>query len=127
MGPENSVLPYSQRGLGGFAIGLRTERSMTGIELEASARSGDDGLELAGVVGVETTSPPSPSLSMAESSANKNFLLLRSTTKKWVRKWRKEEEKEKRRKKKNLLVSVLVRKIRQVPGTERKEPREHRY
>ena len=77
-----SVLQYSQRGLGGFAIGLRTDRSMTGIEIGVSTRSGDDGLELAGVVGIEVMSTPSPSLSMAESSANKNFLLLGSTTKK---------------------------------------------
>ena len=71
-----------------------------GIELAVSTRSGDDGLELAGVVRVETTSPPSPSLSMAESSMNKNFLLLGSTTKKIVleggerRKRKKREEKE---------------------------------
>ena len=97
---------------------------MTGIELEASARTGDEGLELAGVVGVDSTSPPSPSLSIAESSTNKNFLLLGSTTKECVRKWRKEEEKEKGEEKKNLLVSVREKKIRQVPGTERKEPRE---
>ena len=70
---------------------------MTGIELEISTRSGDDGLELAGVVGVGSTSPPSPSLSMAESSTNKNFLLLGSTTKKNLleseRKRKKEEKK----------------------------------
>ena len=54
---------------------------MTGIELGASARLGNDGLEPAGVVGVEAKSPPSPSLSMAESSTIRYFLLLGSTTK----------------------------------------------
>ena len=53
---------------------------MTGIELWASAWPGDDGPEPAGVVGVEATSPPSLSLSMAESSTNTYFLLLESST-----------------------------------------------
>ena len=71
------VYDENQRGLGGFAIGTCTEKSITGIELEASTRPGDGGLELAGLVGVEATSLPSPSLSMAESSRNKDFLSSR--------------------------------------------------
>ena len=119
-----SVLQYSQRGLGGFAIGLRTDRSMTGIELGVSTRPGDDGLELAGVVGVEVMSPPSPSLSMAESSANKNFLLLGSTTKKIVLESEGRKKRKKREEKEELTRIGAREENSQVPGTERKEPRE---
>ena len=75
---------------------------MTGIELGASTRSGDGGLELAGVVGVEGTSPPSPSLSIAESSTNKNFLLLGSSTERRVL----EVEKRKEREEKEELTRI---------------------
>ena len=61
-------------------MGVRTDKSTTGFELGSSTRPGEGGLEFAGVVGVEATSPPSPSLSMAESSMNRYFLLLGSTT-----------------------------------------------
>ena len=76
---------------------------MTGVKLGASARLGDDGLEPAGVVDFEATSPPSPSLLMAESSTNRYFLLPRSTTRMNVF-----ESGEKRKKiaKKNSLVLV---------------------
>ena len=102
LGPEQLVLQYSQRGLGGFAIGLRTEMSMMGIELGASTRPGDDSRKLAGVLGVETASPPSPSLPMAESSINNNFLLRRSTTKNVLESGMKRKRK-KRRKFANFL------------------------
>ena len=77
---------------------------MTGIELGASTRLGYDGLEPAGVVGVEATSPPSPSLLMAESSTNMYFLLLGSTTRISVLE---SGEKRKKIERKNSIVFVV--------------------
>ena len=84
---------------------------MTGIELRASARTGDDGLEPVGVVGVEATSPPSPPLSMAESSTKKYFLLLESINRMNVSEM---GEKRKKIEKKNSIVFAeqLVQTVR---------------
>ena len=56
------------------------------------------------VVGVEATSLPSPSLSMAESSTNRYFLLLGSTTEMSVLE---SDEKKRKRVKKNSLAFVV--------------------
>ena len=81
---------------------------MIGIELDASIRTGDDGLELAGVIGVETTSLPTPPLSMAESSTNRNFLLLGSTNKKNVLE-SDEKRNKKKREEKEEPTSIVAR------------------
>ena len=77
---------------------------MTGFEVGTSTQPGEEGLEFARVVGVETKSPPSPSLSIAESSTSRYFLLLESTTK--MRVLESSEKKRKEREKKNSLVFV---------------------
>ncbi len=51
---------------------LETVFVVQGVLLDSGV--GEDGLELAGVVLTDNTSPPSPSLSIAESSMNLCFL-----------------------------------------------------
>lgn len=97
------MLQYSQRRLGGLAIGILTDKSMMGIELGVSAGPGEEGLEFARVVGVGAASPPSTSLSMAESSINKNYLFLGSTTKRHC--WRRTKRRKKKRRRRAYSFS----------------------
>ncbi len=77
-GPSKSRLQSSHLALIGFflRIGGRTDRLVLGVAVEDGVGDGEEGLEVGGVVGLDGMSPPSPSLSIAESSMKRWRFLI---------------------------------------------------